>query len=806
MAAAAYLASAGLVVVWLIWGAVAATRACRHSENVPDSLREELVRIVDDGCRVPRLLVSSRVKTAVALGLRRPTILLPAGLLQEGSPQAIRAILTHEWAHIRNGDLWLLALGRCLLVLLFPHPLLWWLRRAIRGDQELLADAAAAGDNRPAYAEELLRLVHKTAYPSPMAASVAVGIWESSSQLSRRIAMLLDENFRVEARTPRRWRYRVLGLLAILGAACSLLTLQPARLGGEERQPAGTEGGAAQPATPAETKTAAPASDAQTGPEARRNVAAAPDARRRLAQSLAAIQSAYDATRQPGQVQRRHLWQVGEALPWRSTLQPSCKRQGYELKQMPQPWPAAADAPALRALLTDKVPGIRALAAEALATLHQPEDVSRLAALLNDHAEATMELQARLLGQRDFFSVGPGPDAVTGHTWHNSNVASHAAWGLDLILGNCCPEAVSTLSYKELWPRPVAIDPSLLASLASGDPKDHLWYWQEYIHCAIHQVEDTAKYRVRPGTPGYWSRLADEQERSKEEWMKSFFVQMRAWPAERRAMVRLLASNVHQGGADMAYYDTPRWLLFKGPLELGLEKDRILELLDGIRLWPDGSRFGGTESQVVERLAMGWQECFTADDVPRLLSRFSKGGDRLGWAGGAALVVALSHLMPTTGTASDDQATAEGFLRHTLKENRDVFIRVRAASELMRMSLDVHSPFLKDRFFADREDGDYLPSQILEWFEKAPAGDGPTRKLIELVSDDRYRPLWLELERNAGKAVLGGKCRRYACKALNARIGRIVVTEEDLAALKDPEKGPARLPEILARVRDLAKP
>ena len=217
MAAASYLASAGLVAVWLIWGAVAATRACRHAENAPDSLREELLRIVGDGCRAARLLVSSRVKTAVALGLRRPTILLPAGLLQEGPPQAIRAVLTHEWAHIRNGDLWLLALGRCLLVLLFPHPLLWWLRRAIRGDQELLADAAAAGDNRPAYAEELLRLVRKTAYPSPIAASVAVGIWESSSQLSRRIAMLLDENFRVEPRTPRRWRYRALGLLADLG-------------------------------------------------------------------------------------------------------------------------------------------------------------------------------------------------------------------------------------------------------------------------------------------------------------------------------------------------------------------------------------------------------------------------------------------------------------------------------------------------------------------------------------------------------------------------------------------------------------
>ena len=233
MAAAAYLASAGLVVVWLIWGAVAATRACRRAENAPDSLREELLRIVGDGCRAPRLLTSSQVKTAVALGLGRPTILLPAGLLQEGSPLAIRAVLKHEWAHIHNGDLWLLALGRCLLVLLFPHPLLWWLRRAIRGDQELLADAAAAGDNRPAYAEELLRLVRKTAYHSPIAATVAVGIWESPSQLSRRIDMLLDESFHVEPRSPRRWRLRALAVLAILGASCSLMTLQPARSSGE---------------------------------------------------------------------------------------------------------------------------------------------------------------------------------------------------------------------------------------------------------------------------------------------------------------------------------------------------------------------------------------------------------------------------------------------------------------------------------------------------------------------------------------------------------------------------------------------
>ncbi len=114
-------------------------------------------------------------------------------------------------------------------MLLFAQPLFWWLRRAIRGDQELLADAAAAGDNRPAYAEELLRLVRQTASPSPLSASAAVGIWEGSSQLSRRITMLLDETFHVEPRGSRSWRYRTLAVLVLLGAAVSLVTLRPAR-------------------------------------------------------------------------------------------------------------------------------------------------------------------------------------------------------------------------------------------------------------------------------------------------------------------------------------------------------------------------------------------------------------------------------------------------------------------------------------------------------------------------------------------------------------------------------------------------
>ena len=226
--AVGYLAGAALVGLWLSWGAVATTWVRKRAWPAGSSLRTELSRVVPADGRMPRLLVSPQVVHAVALGVLRPTIVLPAGLAENGPPQTLRAVLAHEWAHIHHRDLWLLALGRFLLVALFAHPLFWWLRHAIRSDQELLADAVAAGDHRQQYAEELLAAVRRAARPTTMTLSAAVGIWEGSSQLSRRIAMLLDETFRVEPSGSRRWRVQALAWLVLAGAACSLVTLQPA--------------------------------------------------------------------------------------------------------------------------------------------------------------------------------------------------------------------------------------------------------------------------------------------------------------------------------------------------------------------------------------------------------------------------------------------------------------------------------------------------------------------------------------------------------------------------------------------------
>ena len=114
------LAAASL---WVLWGAIGAIRLCRRAGPAPRPLFLELAQLVGDARR-PRLLLSRRIGTAAALGILRPTIVLRADLTEQDSPQSLRAVLRHEWADIRNHDLWLLALAQRALAAVCPSALL----------------------------------------------------------------------------------------------------------------------------------------------------------------------------------------------------------------------------------------------------------------------------------------------------------------------------------------------------------------------------------------------------------------------------------------------------------------------------------------------------------------------------------------------------------------------------------------------------------------------------------------------------------------------------------------------------------
>lgn len=215
-----YATCSGLAVAWLALGALASTRLGMRTSEAPASLRVLLCRVVADRSTYPRLRVGG-VTQPVALGLLRPTIVLPEWFVETEPEARVEAALAHEWAHLRRGDLWALAASRLLFVLLFSHPLFYVLRGRLRADQEAIADAEAAGPGgKLAYAEALVGWARRT---SSHSFGSSLGLLGRSSLLRKRVALLLDSGFRVEPTCPRGWTVAVRALAGALVIALSVL-------------------------------------------------------------------------------------------------------------------------------------------------------------------------------------------------------------------------------------------------------------------------------------------------------------------------------------------------------------------------------------------------------------------------------------------------------------------------------------------------------------------------------------------------------------------------------------------------------
>ncbi|MEM8945720.1 MAG: M56 family metallopeptidase [Planctomycetota bacterium] len=217
-----------LALLWLALGAWQVRRLRRDAQAAPDHLQQACRELVGQDHAEPIVRVSSRVPVAIVVGLRHPAIILPSKFVETSDPYDLRSVLAHELAHIRNRDLWLIALTRGLLPILWLHPLYWLWRHGLRLDQETLADAAAADlTSHAKYADQLVAWARVTAALQTPRFASSVGLWESPSQLKRRIAILLDEKLTVLRECSRRWRLGSHAALLVVAATLSLFTLQP---------------------------------------------------------------------------------------------------------------------------------------------------------------------------------------------------------------------------------------------------------------------------------------------------------------------------------------------------------------------------------------------------------------------------------------------------------------------------------------------------------------------------------------------------------------------------------------------------
>jgi beta-lactamase regulating signal transducer with metallopeptidase domain len=94
--------------------------------------RTVALRIITDG------------DSPLSAGWWKPVVLVPAALALRMPAHLLEALLAHELAHIRRHDYLVNLLQGAVEILLFYHPVVWWLSRRIRIEREQVADHIAA--------------------------------------------------------------------------------------------------------------------------------------------------------------------------------------------------------------------------------------------------------------------------------------------------------------------------------------------------------------------------------------------------------------------------------------------------------------------------------------------------------------------------------------------------------------------------------------------------------------------------------------------------------------------------------------
>ena len=176
-------------------------------ESVPCSneavlaFAEELREAIGVGRRVA-LRVSQTAASPFAMGILWPVVVLPAHIATGMPPDYLRAVLAHEFAHIRRWDYLVNLIQLLVESLLFFNPAVWWISRQIRIEREACCDAMAIRHcgNAAEYARVLADVAERA--NMSLAAVMAMSGPLPEQSLLERVRRLLAPNHRPLLRLP----------------------------------------------------------------------------------------------------------------------------------------------------------------------------------------------------------------------------------------------------------------------------------------------------------------------------------------------------------------------------------------------------------------------------------------------------------------------------------------------------------------------------------------------------------------------------------------------------------------------------
>lgn len=123
-------------------------------------------------------------------GIRRPVLLMPAGILDRLTPEELEAILAHELCHVRRRDNLATSIHMAVEAVFWFHPLVWWLGARLMEERERACDEEVVlrGSRPKVYAEGILKICELyLESPLPCVAGV------TGANLKKRIEAIMAE-------------------------------------------------------------------------------------------------------------------------------------------------------------------------------------------------------------------------------------------------------------------------------------------------------------------------------------------------------------------------------------------------------------------------------------------------------------------------------------------------------------------------------------------------------------------------------------------------------------------------------------
>ena len=108
-----------------------------HIENNKVALCTE--KVITKANPKIKVIISPQIRTPMVTGLFIPTILLPQ-MITEFSEERVKYILTHEWYHILNKDLWVKWLVQLLCCIMWWNPVVYLLKNNLEQVLEIRCD------------------------------------------------------------------------------------------------------------------------------------------------------------------------------------------------------------------------------------------------------------------------------------------------------------------------------------------------------------------------------------------------------------------------------------------------------------------------------------------------------------------------------------------------------------------------------------------------------------------------------------------------------------------------------------------